>query len=404
MPSTFSWLDHSEEQRRKVLDVIDMFKEKGTVDELGLGTIRDALADILFPGTSNLMTRAAYFLFIPWIYQRLERQRVPATEMAAKAKKEELRLVERLLESGERLGVIGRVARGSLQRLPSGVYWSGMKRLRICLFEGSPDAYHRSVDRFYQRRRMAVRTDEGERVGGGTDNWNPRLPSPPDDWPAKAQLALTKTQAEFLRDQIRLAAPTSLFAFLVSQKEAPKDGEFPWMHPFRAQFPEKVIRELDHAQDFSEVMHGAALLYNLMLAEAAENSERQDHYRTWIGEWAESLTPRLAHLREWNRQEAWHCVQSEGARIPQPTREFVDRWCELVIGGGPAGVIDNEQARILVLNRERRLKGGLARLGNKRAIELWQGASGVGQLEFRWTDASALTQDIVSGIHGGADA
>ena len=53
MPSTFAWLDQSEEQRRRVLDVIDMFKEQGTVDELGLGTVRDALPDILFPGTSN---------------------------------------------------------------------------------------------------------------------------------------------------------------------------------------------------------------------------------------------------------------------------------------------------------------------------------------------------------------
>ena len=53
MPSTFAWLDQSEEQRRKILDIVDLFRENGTVDELGLGTIRDALADILFPGTSN---------------------------------------------------------------------------------------------------------------------------------------------------------------------------------------------------------------------------------------------------------------------------------------------------------------------------------------------------------------
>ena len=59
MGSVFAWLDQSEEQRRKVLDVVDLFREQGTVDELGFGTIRDALADILFPGTSNLMTRAS---------------------------------------------------------------------------------------------------------------------------------------------------------------------------------------------------------------------------------------------------------------------------------------------------------------------------------------------------------
>ena len=250
----FAWLDHSEEQRRKVLDVLDMFKEKGTVDELGLGTVRDAVADILFPGTSNLMTRAAYYFFVPWTYQRLESQRTPSSEIAGKARREELRLIERLLDSGETLGVIGRLARANLQRLPSGVYWSGMRRLGICLFDGSQDSYHRSLDRYYERQRMAVRTDDKERIGGGRENWNPRLPTPPDGWPGKAQLTLTREQAEFLRDQIALAAPASLFALLVRRRDAPtKDVKFPWAHPNRSEFPPKIARELRHAQNLSEV-------------------------------------------------------------------------------------------------------------------------------------------------------
>ena len=67
MTSTFAWLDNSEEQRRQILDVLELFREKTTIDELGLGTVRDAFADILFPGTSAPMTRARYFLFVPWM-------------------------------------------------------------------------------------------------------------------------------------------------------------------------------------------------------------------------------------------------------------------------------------------------------------------------------------------------
>jgi hypothetical protein len=404
MPSVFAWLDHSEEQRRKVLDVIDMFKEKGTVDELGLGTVRDAVADILFPGTSNLMTRAAYYLFVPWTYQRLESQKVSSSDIASRARREELRLIERLLESGEKVGVIGRFARTNLIRLPSSVYWSGMKRLGICLFDGSPDSYHRSLDRYYQRRRVAVRTDDNERIGGGRENWNPRLPAAPDGWPAKAQLALSRDQAEFLRDQIALTAPASLLALLVRQKDAPKDVEFPWAHPSRLTFPAKINRELRHAQNLSEVMHGAPLLYNLMLSEVTSNPELEQHYRSWMGEWANSLKSRIGQLREWDRRDTWDCVESEGARLPPPTREFVDRWCELVLAGDPQKVVDDERARLLVRNRERRLKGVLARLENKRAQELWQGAAGVGQLDFRWSNAAVLVEDVVTSLHGRQDA
>lgn len=251
---------------------------------------------------------------------------------------------------------------------------------------------------------MSVKTEDGERIGGGRENWNPRLPQIPDEWPGKAQLTLTDAQAEFLRDQIALAAPGTLFALLARQKDAPEEIEFPWAHPNRAIFTEKINRELRHAQNVSEVMHGAALLYNLLLAQASHNPEREEHYRVSIEKWAEILRARIGQLREWDRQDAWSCVESEGARVPRPTRDFVDRWCELALAGDPASVTDDEHARVLVRNRERRLKGPLARLENKRALERWQGAAGVGQLNFRWSNASVLIDDIVTSLHGRRDA
>lgn len=68
MTSSFTWLDYSEQDKRKMLDVISLFSEKTTRDELGIGSVRDAFADLFFPGTSTIQTRARYFLFIPWIY------------------------------------------------------------------------------------------------------------------------------------------------------------------------------------------------------------------------------------------------------------------------------------------------------------------------------------------------
>lgn len=75
MPSTFSWLDHSERERRRVLDAIDQFAETDTRDELGLGALRDGFANLFFPGTSTIQTRARYFLFVPWVYVSVQRLR-----------------------------------------------------------------------------------------------------------------------------------------------------------------------------------------------------------------------------------------------------------------------------------------------------------------------------------------
>jgi len=117
VPSSLSGLDTSESDRRRALDVIDPFFRRDTLDELGLGTVRDVLADALFPGTSTIQTRARYFLFIPWIYRRLEALHFSSSRVAQQARKQELGLVEALVSSPDPDGVIGREARRQLKRL-----------------------------------------------------------------------------------------------------------------------------------------------------------------------------------------------------------------------------------------------------------------------------------------------
>jgi len=94
--STFAWIDHSEKQRRQILEAIDLFREKDTRDELGIAGIRDAFSDMLFPGKGALQTRARYFLFIPWMYLRFEAARVRSTEVARRGRAFEIELINRL--------------------------------------------------------------------------------------------------------------------------------------------------------------------------------------------------------------------------------------------------------------------------------------------------------------------
>ena len=69
-----------QDQRRRMREVIDLFREHGTLDELGIGSVRDTFGELLFPGLSTVQTRARYFLFIPWVYHRIERERPAARE------------------------------------------------------------------------------------------------------------------------------------------------------------------------------------------------------------------------------------------------------------------------------------------------------------------------------------
>jgi uncharacterized protein DUF6361 len=404
MPSSFTWLDHSEQDRRRALDVISLFCERDTRDDLGLGTIRDALSDLFSPGTTTIQTRVRYFLFIPWMYQRLERTHVASGKIAARARSEELQLVEHLARAGEKDGVIGIEARKKLKRLPSNVYWTGLRDWGIRQFEGSQDQYHRSLDRYYTHLKShRVLKEDPEGLPPPSPNWHAHIPEPPSGFPENASLTLRRKEAEYLRDQILERTAGTLLAHIVSECEPWDRISFPWDHPEQESFPAKVRGELGHARRFSETMHGAALLYNLMLALKKNHAEWTDHYTERFENWAAALADRRDEVEHWDHGEFWQLVRSVNPRIPYSTESFVERWLGLMVSTSDLRrLAERRDAQQLVQEREWALKRSRARLQNPRQLELWDGAAGAAQLDFRWGITQRQVEDILVALHGEA--
>jgi hypothetical protein len=400
MASSFNWLDYSEHERRKMLDVIHLFQEKDTRDELGIGTVRDAFADLLFPGTTTIQTRARYFLFIPWMYLGLERRKVPTNVVGKKARDEETGLIDILARSDDAKGTIGVVARWSLKRLPSNIYWQGLGRWGVRLFPGSQDQYHRSLNLFYSQNERPQKNDDVELVDGRVvRNWHPSLPPAPRDFPRNASLRLTAIEAEYLRERILTHVPQSMLAFLVNDGQVAALTDFPWAHPQVAEFPTRIREQLEHARNFSESIHGAALLYNLMLAEEAHQEDLIEEYRERLRRWASSISLRQVELLSWDRRRFWEIIELGDQRIKHPTRLFVDGWLDLVLPKVKAiNITADNRARQLIRDRERQLKRGQARLDNIRARELWNEEAGTRQLSYRWPVAHTIVQDILTAL------
>jgi hypothetical protein len=400
MPSSFTWLDYSERERRKILDAIQLFKDQDTRDELGIGTVRDAFADLLFPGTGTVQTRARYFLFVPWMYLRLERRRVQSKEASTVARGDELRLIDVLAQSEDADGTIGIQARRQLKRLPSNIYWQGLGSWGIRLYWGSQDQYHRSLDSFYTAGERVELNDDKEPIDGGLrPNWHPALPSAPAEFPKHASLKVTKEEASYLRDAILRNASGTLLAFLVDQGEIADETDFPWQHHQFHSLPVRVQHQLQHAQNFSEIIHGAALLYNLMLAEAQPSEQKEKEYTSELDDWAETLAERSSVFGQWDLENFWETVTVGNRKVPQLTRQFVERWIDLVLKpNGAIGLQSNETARRLIRERERQLKKSLARLANRKSLELWNGAAGTEQLDYRWPVTQRIVRDILEAL------
>lgn len=404
--STFGWIDFSERDRRRMQDVVRGLADEGTLDELGIGVVRDALAETLFPGTSTIQTRARYFLFVPWIYLRREAEGRPSRKFAESVRSSEIQLIDALVKGGEREGVIGIEARGGLHRTPATIYWYGLRRWGIRLFPGSQVEYARSIDAFQARQRDRLRDDDGTAVGDPWQgNWHAALPDAPPKFLEEATFKLTRGEAEFLAERIRIACPGTLLAYLVDHAK-PVDAtvDFPWRHPLCGDLPASIARAVTHAQRFSECMHGAALIYNLMLSESVPNDDWIQKYRDGIAAWSNMLLEDAPALQGWDVNDFWRLTDDGNTRIRPPTRDFIGRWIAAVRAGArPADLASDTSIRHMIRHREGLLKGSRARLTNRRQLELYNGAAGVGTraLRFRWREVRVIVNDILLGLGRG---
>ena len=222
--STFSWLDSSEHERRAVLELVSALNEPGTLDELGIGSIRDTIADTLFPGTSTIQTRARYFLFIPWVLQMVEASSPRRAEKSARQL--QLQLCGALDKAhGPNAGVIGREAGAALQRWPLSIYWLGLARWGIRRNSVSIPSYFatlRQPSSWLLVGRALEEQVEGRRdeaPDGVRGNWA-AVPAPPPDFPEIGSFTLTPEEGHFLRERVVLTHPQAYLAHILQTSDA----------------------------------------------------------------------------------------------------------------------------------------------------------------------------------------
>ena len=403
--STLTWLDSSERERRSVLELVSALNEPGTLDELGIGTIRDTIADKLFPGTSTIQTRARYFLFIPWILQMVEGGSPRGAEDRARRLQMQLRDALVMAHGPNETGVIGVAAGASLQRWPLDIYWLGMARWGIRRHPGSISSYFASLGRpspWHLLGRALDEPVEGRReeaVDSIPGNWAP-IPPPPGDFPEVASFTLTADEARFLRERVVLTHPHSYLAHILQTSEG-IDGysaTYPWDHPKAHTAPLSVREWLNDARLFSLVHQGAVLLYNLMLARKLDNEENIEQFSASLATWTGAIVTAGPDLERWNRAFMWERLLGANPRLRPRTREFADRWYELTSTHNGGSIGDSEEVQRLIREREHVLKGARARLTYAEARDRRSGFPTSVRLEFRWTQVQRITSDIISAL------
>ena len=402
MPATLAWLDHSAAEQQRAREIIRFFSQPESRDELGLGGIRDALSDTLFPGTSVLLTRARYLFFIPWLYREGARRGHVGSKLTGWVEWNERQLIGALRCGGDLDGLIGVQAGPAVKILPSTIYWNTLRRFKILRREATPGEVvglpqvTRSVD------------DATEFLGQSNAVWAPTIPPAPDGFfdLERCDFALTHDEATWLAERIVDAVPETLLQFLVERGSRGSAGAaYPWEDPDAAAATGRIRDALDEARRFALTMHGAALLYNILLAERAEQLElsrydgSRDNFAIRLDEWRREIE--ASDIGGWDLDGLWALIAERGAPVKGRTCEFVAAWVNLAKQMNGRGLTDNEDARLLVRNRELFQKRSQARLRNDRLMRQWGGASGSGRIQFRWPAVGRLLNDIADGRENG---
>ncbi|PWH07911.1 hypothetical protein DEO23_01915 [Brachybacterium endophyticum] len=416
MPSTFAWLAVDPEQRRRMMEAVEQFRDETTIDDLGVGGIRDVFSDELFPGISTIQTRLRYVLFVPWLLQEAARAE-SVDAMAWRFHDLERDFIEALKRGmGEsEQGIIGRRAGRELQRVPSVVYWGALTQWGIVEPGLRARAYFQRTILLREQQRTAPHSEDGtaglELTRTGLD---PHLPEAPHGLLREATFELRSEDVEYLRESISRSVPRTLLARLVEQRPAgwtthDSAPAAPWAPEVLALLDPELDARLrgiiDLGSRFSLYSQGANLLYNLVLAEATTadgqrfDDDRVAHYRDRLREWAEEVRW-VRPLGTDDMTEIAQLMAARNRRFTTKTRSFLSAWFDAA--RSPFDCADSAALKDLVRNRERDTKGQRARLrpGNRKALDAWPGETGTGPMLFRWGNVTRHLQDLYDAAGG----
>lgn len=397
MTSLISWLDANTHENNRMRELVKLFSTPETIDDLGIGQIRDVISNTLFPGTSVLHAGARYLLLVPWAYLTAAAGTTQPDALKSRAEKSERALIDRLGEIST-TGFIGSSAGNKVRQLPSAAYWSALRRYEIV---------HPDIDRAGVAEAMcaARRSSDSSNGSESTVIWDQSLPKSPEGFPRTEEngLALTHAEASWLQERLLASCRGTLLAHLVMSPVPLADNTYgPWEEPAARTADAHTAQWLRDAELFSFVHNGANILYQHLLAELAArtlpgsgiSTEATDEL---LQSWEMERATKRHLLESWDTASFLERVQTVNPAIRSSTLDFAHT-IAAASQDFSTPIADNPALRRAVEDRERLMKKANSRFRNQQRLRAWAPPERVSALTFRWTQVRRTIRDIHDGL------
>lgn len=389
------WIDFSKTERNKVLSVLELLSDQGTLDELGIASIRDGFSELFFPGTTTIQTRAKYFFIVPYALRDLElgKETNPAKAM------QELDRVEQkcgktFLKNNPGMdGIIGSRALSSggwVKRSPADIYWAGLRKYGIFLNQDlSLSEYVRAICALKADKKNTLSLGNRNDNSGNDDDHDDQdagsiagirfwdIPTYRYDWKDDLKMELTPEEGAFLKKKMVSRYPDSMLAYVLENHVDAffQCSSFQELKSIIHLFPQEMQDDYHMAYQFSDFLEAINIQYNLILSD----EKNQEAVRLW-GEMKDSLNERAS-------VDLTQIVNRLKVYNPSLVRFLTE---------AKEAMLDHDETKLknAIVRRERELKTSRAKTLHPGEFdpEAW---FGIGALDYRFYRTRIILNDIV---------
>ena len=283
------YIHNDKDEQDKVLQVLKMLSEKNAIDELGIGRIRDAFADMMFPGTSTLQKHVKYFSLMPQVYKKACERRY---NRMAEVKAEIVRL-ERIMTANLCAGspgatgitgseMVGKRSNNYVKYDPAYIYNSGLQTFGI-LRDAQVQALIYSTSKAMHEAPRKLKSDDEDTADDADEQSGLfqfcSFPAVEYDFTERCSLDLTPKDKSFIMEHILGSSKCkgTLLHYIVSHIDDPGfkyRDTFPGIDP--EQLPPGLAELQDLARRFADFIYMAHVRYNYIYSNYTDGEMLQD--------------------------------------------------------------------------------------------------------------------------------
>lgn len=269
--------------------------EQGAIDELGIGSIRDALADRMFPGISTLHQHAKYFALLPQVYQKVwERARrtegISLRQVQQMIIEEEISMTRCLSRNTPNAsGITGADSLRSNNQFvkydPTYIYNSALRTygfLQVDPHVSIASAILYSARQWQERpERMKTEAEDVANDAQEVANDRPFCEFPRAlgyKFPDECHLDVNLAEREYIKDHM-LATPqvrASLLGYLLEHDTIDISGGFSTLDRDELNLPSQFRDIIHRSVIISEFIYLLFLRYNILLADGQDDDLQQE--------------------------------------------------------------------------------------------------------------------------------